>query len=77
MTKKYRQLAVSGPLFIFKLSKTRLIIRIPTLSLTAEQRAHLKPGEKLKVKFEGKAMHFFDTEEEKNILYPYVPEVVE
>ena len=56
---------------------TRLIVRIPTLSLTAEQRAHLKPGEKLKVKFEGKAMHFFDTEEEKNILYPYVPEVVE
>ncbi|MBR0129782.1 MAG: sn-glycerol-3-phosphate ABC transporter ATP-binding protein UgpC [Firmicutes bacterium] len=49
---------------------TRLIVRIPTINLTHEQRESLVPGKKLKVSFEGKVMHFFDPETEKNMLYP-------
>ena len=56
---------------------TGLIVRIPTISLTAEQRATLKPGSKLKVSFEGKVMHFFDAQTEINMLYPYEPEISE
>ncbi len=48
---------------------TRLIVRIPTINLTHEQRESLVPGKKLKVSFEGKVMHFFDPETEKNMLY--------
>ena len=54
---------------------TSLIVRIPTINLTHDQRMELVAGKKLKVTFEGKAMHFFDPEEQKNILFPYVPEV--
>ena len=49
---------------------TRLIVRIPTINLTHEQREGLHIGKKLRVSFEGKVMHFFDPESEKNILYP-------
>jgi multiple sugar transport system ATP-binding protein len=48
---------------------TRLIVRIPTINLTHDQREALVPGKKLKVSFEGKVMHFFDPETEKNMLY--------
>ena len=54
---------------------TRLIVRIPTINLTHEERMELVIGKKLRVTFEGKVMHFFDPESEANILYPYVPEV--
>jgi len=54
---------------------TPLIVRIPTMTLSSEQRAALKPGSKLKVTFDGKAMHFFDPETEINLLYPYRPEI--
>lgn len=46
----------------------KLIVRVPTISLTAEQRAHLGFGDKVYITFEGKVMHFFDTETECNIL---------
>ncbi len=49
---------------------TRLIVRIPTINLTHEQREGLHIGKKLRVSFEGKVMHFFDPETETNILYP-------
>ena len=46
----------------------RLIVRIPTVSLDDEQRAALVYGSTIYVTFEGKVMHFFDTETEKNLL---------
>ena len=46
----------------------RLIVRIPTVSLTDEQRASLVYGETIYVTCEGKVMHFFDPETEKNLL---------
>ncbi|MBR2381777.1 MAG: sn-glycerol-3-phosphate ABC transporter ATP-binding protein UgpC [Clostridia bacterium] len=47
----------------------KLIVRIPTVSLTAEQREKLTYGNKMYITFEGKVMHFFDPETEKNLLY--------
>ena len=46
----------------------KLIVRIPTVSLTDEERSHLVYGEKMYITFEGKVMHFFNPETEKNIL---------
>ena len=46
----------------------KLIVRIPTLSLTDEERANMVNGTQIKVAFSGKAMHFFDPESEKNLL---------
>ena len=46
----------------------RLIVRIPTVSLTDEQRASLVYGETIYVTCEGKVMHFFDPDTEKNLL---------
>ena len=45
-----------------------LIVRIPTVSLEDEQRKHMGFGETLNITFEGKVMHFFDPETEKNLL---------
>jgi len=46
----------------------KLIVRIPTVSLEDEQRKHMGFGETLNITFEGKVMHFFDPETEKNLL---------
>ena len=46
----------------------RLIVRIPTLSLSDEERAAMIMGNPLNIGFSGKAMHFFDPESEKNLL---------
>ncbi len=46
----------------------RLIVRIPTLSLSDEERANMVMGNPLNISFSGKAMHFFDPESEKNLL---------
>ena len=46
----------------------KLIVRIPTVSLTTEQREYLNYGSKIYITFEGKVMHFFDPETEKNLL---------
>ena len=46
----------------------RLIVRIPTLSLSDEERANMVSGNPLNISFSGKAMHFFDPETEKNLL---------
>ena len=56
-------------LHVYTEDGTRLIVRVPTLDLTAEQRAGLVPGGKLYVTFAGKVMHFFDPETEQNLLY--------
>ena len=47
---------------------TKLVVRIPTINLTEEERAKMVAGEVIYVAFEGKAMHFFDLETEYNLL---------
>ena len=47
---------------------TRLIVRVPTLDLDKDQRKTLVAGAKLYITFEGKAMHLFNPETEKNLL---------
>ena len=46
----------------------KLIVRIPTVSLSDEQRASLVYGSTIYVTFEGKVMHFFDPETQANLL---------
>ncbi len=46
----------------------RLIVRIPTITLTDEQRASLVYGKTIYVTCEGKVMHFFDNETQKNLI---------
>lgn len=46
----------------------KLIVRVPTISLTDDQRLSLVHGENIYVSFESKVMHFFDVETEKNLL---------
>ena len=46
----------------------RLIVRIPTVSLSDEQRKALVYGSTIYVTFEGKVMHFFDPKTELNLL---------
>ena len=45
-----------------------LIVRVPTIALDDEQRKSLVYGAKIYVTFEGKVMHFFDGETERNLL---------
>ncbi len=49
-------------------SGEELIIRVPTVDITAEQRAALVSGAKVLVTFPAKVMHFFDTKTEWNLL---------
>ena len=46
----------------------RLIIRIPTMNLSKEERLSLVAGNKIRFNFEGKAMHFFNLNTHKNLL---------
>ena len=46
----------------------KLIVRIPTVSLTDDQRKALVSGAEISVTFEGKVMHFFDTDTQLNLL---------
>ena len=54
-------------LHVFTESGARLIIRVPTISLTGEQRKSLVYGAKLYLTFTGKVMHFFDPESKNNL----------
>ena len=56
-------------LHVFTEDGTRWIVRVPTIDLTQEQRASLKNGAQVYITFEGKVMHFFDPETEKNLIY--------
>ena len=47
----------------------KLVIRIPTLDLTQEERKGLIAGSKLYVTFTSKVMHFFDKETKENLIY--------
>ena len=49
-------------------SGDKLIVRIPTVSLSDEQRKEMVYGQTIYVTLEGKVMHFFDEQSEKNLL---------
>ena len=55
-------------LHVYTEDETRLIVRVPTIDLDANDRSELVAGHKLNVTFEGKVMHFFDPETEENLL---------
>ncbi|MBQ3668197.1 MAG: TOBE domain-containing protein, partial [Clostridia bacterium] len=56
-------------LHVYTESGDRIIVRVPTLNLTAAQRASLVRGCSLHIGFEGKVMHFFNAESGLNLLY--------
>ena len=56
-------------LHVYTEDGTRWIVRVPTIDLTQEQRASLKNGARVNITCEGKVMHFFDPETEKNLIY--------
>ena len=47
----------------------RIILRLPTIDLTDEQRAQLTHGNKLSFTFTSKVIHLFDPETEESLLY--------
>ena len=47
----------------------QIIVRQPTVDLTAEQRAQLTYGSKLYISFPAKVMHLFDPQTEKNLIF--------
>ena len=49
-------------------SGEEFIVRIPTISLTPEQRKSMTYGNTIYITFEGKVMHFFDAETKENLL---------
>ncbi len=55
-------------LHVYTEDGTRLIVRVPTIDLTIEERKDLVYGKKLNITFTGKVMHFFDTESGINLL---------
>ena len=46
----------------------KLIVRIPTIALDDNERKAMIYGATIYVTFEGKVMHFFDKETERNML---------
>ncbi len=48
---------------------TPLIVRVPTINLTHEEREQMVHGHKIHVTFESKVMHLFDKETEKNLTH--------
>ncbi len=46
-----------------------IILRLPTIDLTKEQRAQLVYGNKMYITFQAKVMHLFDPKTEKNLIY--------
>ena len=56
-------------LHVYTEDGTRLIVRVPTIGLTLEQRSELVYGKKLYITFEGKVMHFFGKESGLNLIY--------
>lgn len=47
---------------------TEIIMRIPTMNLSIEERASLVPSKEINLTFEGSVMHFFDPESTNNLL---------
>ena len=55
-------------LHVYTEDQTRLIVRVPTIDLDNQARSALVSGQKLNITFEGKVMHFFDPDGERNLL---------
>ena len=55
-------------LHVYTEDGTRLIVRVPTVDLSVEERKALTYGCPLNLTFEGKVMHFFDKESTRNLL---------
>ena len=64
-------------LHVFTEDGTRLIVRVPTINLDTHEREALVAGNKVYVTFEGKVMHFFNPEDEENVLCDTRTEVTE
>ena len=47
---------------------SKLVVRIPTIGLSDEERVNMVYGKEIYISFEGKAMHFFDPETEESLL---------
>ncbi len=47
----------------------RIIVRLPTVDLSAEQRSRLAYGNKMYITFPAKVMHLFDPKTEKNLIF--------
>ena len=56
-------------LHVYTADETRLIVRVPTINLTSEQRKAMVYGAQLYITFEGKVMHFFDKDSSLNLIY--------
>ena len=50
-------------------NKDKIIVRLPTVDLTKEQRNQLSYGNKMYITFPAKVMHLFDPASEKNLIY--------
>ncbi len=48
----------------------KIIVRVPTLSLSKEEREGLKVGNEIYIHFGGEAMHLFDPEKTRNLTVP-------
>ena len=55
-------------LHVYTEDGTRLIVRVPTIDLEPSERENLVAGHKLYITFQGKVMHFFNPETEKNLI---------
>ena len=55
-------------LHVYTEDGSRIVVRVPTIDLTPEERAGLEAGKKVWITFEGKVMHFFDPETTENLL---------
>ena len=64
-------------LHVYTEDGTRVIVRVPTMNIDQSEREALVAGHQLYITFEGKVMHFFDTETEENILCEKKTEVTE
>ena len=56
-------------LHVYTEDGTRLIVRVPTIGLSLEQRKKMVYGQQLYITFESKVMHFFDKETSLNLIY--------
>ncbi len=48
---------------------SKIIVRVPTLNLSREEKANLTAGNEINIKFGGEAMHLFNAESKTNILF--------
>ena len=47
---------------------SKMIVRVPTMSLSDEERNSMLPGKEIYITFDSKVMHFFDPETEESLL---------